>query len=71
MMFELKRLDRLSKEDGSFIPSENALMKMNIKEFKEIMEYIEKITYYKNMCKLSIGIGMICMAISILIFLMF
>ena len=71
MMFGLKRLNRLSKEDVSFIPSENALMKMNIKEFKERMEYIEKITYYKNMCKLSIGIGMICIAISILIALMF
>lgn len=68
-----RTLPHLVLEDGSFMPSEqvNALMKMNIKEFKERWEYIEKITYYKNMCKLSICIGMVCISISILIALIF
>lgn len=68
-----RTLPHLILEDGSFIPTEqvNMIMTMNIKEFKERWDYIEKMTFYKNMCKLSIGIGMICMIISIMIALMF
>lgn len=68
-----RTLPHLVLDDGSFMPSEqvNMIMKMSIKQFKERWEYIEKITYYKNMCKLLIGIGISCIVIAILIVLIF
>jgi len=68
-----RTLPHLVLEDGSHIPMDqvNMLMKMNIKQFKEKWDYIEKITYYKNMCKLLIGVGISCIIISILIILIF
>ena len=64
-----RTLPHLVLEDGSHIPMDqvNMLMKMNIKQFEERWNYIEKMTYYRNMCKLLIGVGISCIVISLLI----
>lgn len=64
-----RTLPHLVLEDGSHIPMEqvNLLLKSNIKNFNDKWEYIEKMSYYRNLYKLSFSIGIIFLIISIVL----